>query len=603
MKLAKSLLLGSTTAFVAVAGANAADLPSKKAAPATYVKVCDAYGAGFYTIPGTDTCIKVGGRVRADFAFSGRADVYANNVFANGDGSNKIGGYYYAQVGLGTATASSSNFGTAGTYVLGQTFNGSYTFSSSASSSTGYTYVASVNNGGTQVLATFATASSSTSASTAGTATIYGAMAGYTAANGIAKKAASLYGFEARGRVDVDARSATSYGTVQSVASIRLSRTTGTLNGQTGISSSSASPTLEAAYVRFAGFTFGAARDNFAYMPSLFYGTGHYAAFANGAKQLAYTAVLGGGISATLAIQDATDTTAGGVNAFGQIAAGTTPGTGTQGSYTTGLGYGYLVPLDNRADAGASNGTAGYAYNQMPQLNGRIDFEQSWGGVSVMGSLGQAVAVNTAGSFAKNKSTYAVAAGVTLNLPMIAAGDKLWLNGGYADGMTEYTTNWSYFKGSDTQRNVGGYVVTSPSWLVTQNGIETFKSWNVAGIFQHFWTPTIRHSFLASYGAVNGTTTSKQLAWSQAGAFGNIKVWNVGTQLAWLPVKDFEIGVDVLYARVAQDIRRFDASTVVSTATTVNLQPVGTIGATSSVTKEKRWQLDRPSARRAHLLI
>ncbi|MBX9740438.1 MAG: porin, partial [Beijerinckiaceae bacterium] len=65
MKLVKSLLLGSATAFVAAAGAQAADLPSRKAAPASYVKVCDAYGAGFFYIPGTDTCIKIGGRVRA----------------------------------------------------------------------------------------------------------------------------------------------------------------------------------------------------------------------------------------------------------------------------------------------------------------------------------------------------------------------------------------------------------------------------------------------------------------------------------------------------------------------------------------------------------
>jgi len=582
MKLAKSLLLGSTTAFVAVAGANAADLPSKKAAPATYVKVCDAYGAGFYTIPGTDTCIKVGGRVRADFAFSGRADVYANNVFANA-GSNKVGGYYYAQVGLGTATASSTNFGTAGTYALGQTFGGNYSFSVTQSyvATESYIYASASPAASSNLYSVSFTATQSSF--TLSNVTILGLQPGYVAANGIAKKAASLYGFEARGRVDVDARSATSYGTVQSVASIRLSRTTGTLNGQTGISSSSASPTLEAAYIRFAGFTFGAARDNFAYMPSLFYGTGHYAAFANGAKQLAYTAVLGGGISATLAIQDATDTTAGGVNAFGVIASATAKG---QGSYTTGSGYGYIVPLDNRADAGAANGAVGYAYNQMPQLNGRIDFEQSWGGVSVMGSLGQAVAVNTAGTFAKNKSTYAIGAGATVNLPMIAAGDKLWLNGGYADGMTEYTTNWSYFKGSDTQRNVGGYVVTSPSWLVTQNGIETFKSWNVAGIFQHFWTPTVRHSFLASYGAVNGTNTSKQLAWSQTGAFGDIKVWNVGTQLAWLPVKDFEIGVDVLYARVAQDIRRFDAVTTVDTGSNPTKTIVTTASGTTAVTRE-----------------
>ena len=79
MKLAKSLLLGSAAAFVATAG-YAADLPSTKAAPVTYVKVCDAYGAGFFYIPGTDTCIKVGGRVRADYAVSGKANANATYV-------------------------------------------------------------------------------------------------------------------------------------------------------------------------------------------------------------------------------------------------------------------------------------------------------------------------------------------------------------------------------------------------------------------------------------------------------------------------------------------------------------------------------------------
>jgi hypothetical protein len=44
-----------------VAGAQAADLPTRKAAPVEYVRICDAYGAGFFYIPGTDTCLKVGG--------------------------------------------------------------------------------------------------------------------------------------------------------------------------------------------------------------------------------------------------------------------------------------------------------------------------------------------------------------------------------------------------------------------------------------------------------------------------------------------------------------------------------------------------------------
>ena len=69
MKLVKSLLLGATAAVVSVAAANAADLPSRTKGPAVeYVKVCDWISvAGFYVIPGTDTCIKVGGYVRAQY--------------------------------------------------------------------------------------------------------------------------------------------------------------------------------------------------------------------------------------------------------------------------------------------------------------------------------------------------------------------------------------------------------------------------------------------------------------------------------------------------------------------------------------------------------
>ena len=68
MKMVKSLLLGSAAGLVAVAGAQAADLPVK-AKPVEYVKICSIYGAGFFYIPGTDTCIKIGGWVRAEYGF------------------------------------------------------------------------------------------------------------------------------------------------------------------------------------------------------------------------------------------------------------------------------------------------------------------------------------------------------------------------------------------------------------------------------------------------------------------------------------------------------------------------------------------------------
>ena len=68
MKMVKSLLLGSAAGVVAVVGAQAADLPVK-AKPVEYVKICTLYGEGFYYIPGTDICLKLGGYIRADYGY------------------------------------------------------------------------------------------------------------------------------------------------------------------------------------------------------------------------------------------------------------------------------------------------------------------------------------------------------------------------------------------------------------------------------------------------------------------------------------------------------------------------------------------------------
>lgn len=70
MKLAKSLLLGSAAGLAAVASVQAADLPVRKAAPVDYVRVCSAYGSGFFYIPGTETCLRVSGYVRYEARFA-----------------------------------------------------------------------------------------------------------------------------------------------------------------------------------------------------------------------------------------------------------------------------------------------------------------------------------------------------------------------------------------------------------------------------------------------------------------------------------------------------------------------------------------------------
>ncbi|EJM98870.1 porin [Phyllobacterium sp. YR531] len=76
----KSLLLGSAAALVAVSGARAADaVVVAEPEPVEYVRVCDAYGAGFFYIPGTETCLKIGGYVRTQAV--GGDNVYSGDKF------------------------------------------------------------------------------------------------------------------------------------------------------------------------------------------------------------------------------------------------------------------------------------------------------------------------------------------------------------------------------------------------------------------------------------------------------------------------------------------------------------------------------------------
>jgi hypothetical protein len=82
MKMVKSLLLGTAAGLVAIAGAQAADLPVK-AKPVQYVKICSLYGAGFYYIPGTDMCLKVGGWVRQQVGYGLNGSLSSGALVAN----------------------------------------------------------------------------------------------------------------------------------------------------------------------------------------------------------------------------------------------------------------------------------------------------------------------------------------------------------------------------------------------------------------------------------------------------------------------------------------------------------------------------------------
>jgi len=424
-------LLSSIAVFAMSIGlANAADLPSKKAQPAgaEFVKICNAYGAGFFTIPGTDTCLRVGGMLRYDQLYAPAQDQY------------KI-----------TAGAKAVSSAAAGQNTLGN---------------------------------------------------------------------------ELRARIDLDSRTPTEYGTIRTFMQVRLGRQGGSMaevSQPTGASQSASttSPVLETAYIQFAGFTAGAARDNFAFMPSRIYGSQHWASFIINPKQLSYTALFGNGLSATVAIQDPADTG--------------------------------IAPVD------AINASTAYYQRSTPgsvQLNGNVRWDQSWGGLQVMGATRQANGVDATGLvYDQTKQVWAAGAGLKINLPMIAQGDAIWITGAYADGMTEYTTAYGSNKISNWRRDVGGFQTNHPSVIYYSTGIESVKSWSVGALAEHWWTPNWRSNIFGSYGQVTAPDTAKAKVWDGKGGFGDATVWSVGKNIAWIPVKDFELGVEGTYSNMKQDVR------------------------------------------------
>src|SRR6266704_5922075 len=87
MTAMKSLLLSSASVLVAF-GAQAADLPVK-AKPVEYVKICSLYGEGFYYIPGSDICLKVGGYVQADYGWNRNGVGQPHYTGANGGAQDR----------------------------------------------------------------------------------------------------------------------------------------------------------------------------------------------------------------------------------------------------------------------------------------------------------------------------------------------------------------------------------------------------------------------------------------------------------------------------------------------------------------------------------
>lgn len=324
--------------------------------------------------------------------------------------------------------------------------------------------------------------------------------------------------FAAQARINVDVRTNTPYGMVRAYLRYSLSRVDrnygdGFDNGTTGVASTGG---LDQAYIQFAGLTAGRLQSFFD-----FYADNYNMAAIRSpdsyTQVLAYTASFGNGWSLTASLEDGNERR-----------------------------------VYNNTNYGFSYGTTS-AGQSMPDVVAALMVDQNWGAAQLSAALHQVRPAFIPGANGLQHDTeygFAVHGGVKLNLPMIAPGDELWFEAAYADGALGYigAANYSLAQGS--------IALPMTDAFVDVNGrLKKTKGWSAAIDLLHYWTPSIRQNVFASYMKLNygnggySSVTDLQLGTYNVG-FIDASEWRVGTNVIWSPIKNFDIGVEVLYTRV-----------------------------------------------------
>ena len=120
----KSFLLGSAAAFAVVGGAEAADL--SVAEPVEFVRICEAFGTGYWYIPGSDTCLKISGDVEFD--------VNIHDLSVNAYSTHSSNWDFVTNAGLNFTAKSMTEFGE---LVAFAALKGTYNMASSATAAIG----------------------------------------------------------------------------------------------------------------------------------------------------------------------------------------------------------------------------------------------------------------------------------------------------------------------------------------------------------------------------------------------------------------------------------------------------------------------------------
>jgi hypothetical protein len=406
----RTLLLGAAAGLVTVGAAKAADLPMTKAEAVEYVKVCTEFGEGFFYIPGTDTCLKISGEVRADIRFQNRTTRETDVVF-----------------------------------------------------------------------------------------------------------------FKTEPRLKFDARTNTEYGILRSYIQLNMPVfSTSVLGGSSG-----AAFNLDKAFIQFGGLTAGYAHTFFGIYDADYGNTifAPYYASQSTVNLLAYTAVFGGGFSATLSVED-----------------GTQHRTFLAGFDPTGA-----------AGAGAVVSPLPYGGQSMPDFVGQLRADGAWGEAAVFGAVHQirypGLAItgpNAAGVYDTPDANYgwAVGAGVGYNLPFLA-GSHIALEATYADGANNYL-------GFGSQPD-------SLFTFVAPSDTDQGHGWSITGEFGVNVSPVLNVTAFGSYLDYSGGSVSGSSTGAAGGAIntldqGDFKNWVAGINATYTIVPGLVVQPEVFYQHVDTNV-------------------------------------------------
>jgi hypothetical protein len=163
--------------------------------------------------------------------------------------------------------------------------------------------------------------------------------------------------------------------------------------------------------------------------------------------------------------------------------------------------------------------------------------------------------------------------GLELNTPYFGQGDTFAIQSQYCVGVSQSCYNTSGTRFNDlswslinvNKIGVGwaddAFMANSTEAGVT--GLQLTTMWNVWAAFQHSWTPQVRTSVYGGYASYKANSSAADVEICQeineggefAGITGHVantgcmdwSAWAVGSRTIWNPVKNLDVGVDVLY--------------------------------------------------------